>query len=66
MKDGEHATHKHKRLGEVVLLRSTSELAQVLTFTTREKLWVKLTDLSALAPKREPIGPRKREMKRKM
>jgi len=66
MSDEEHATHRHKRLGEVVLLRSTAELAQVLLLSSGEKLWVKVTDLSKLAnndkqsrPHKKPRGTRR-------
>lgn len=60
MNDSEHATHKHKRLGEVVVLHVSPELAQVLTLATREQLWVKRTDLSALAEKPEQVRPGKK------
>jgi hypothetical protein len=60
MSESDHATHKHKRLGEVMVLHLTAELAQVVTLTTRERLWVKRTDLSALAEKTEPIRPGKK------
>jgi hypothetical protein len=60
MSDGECATHRHKRLGEVVLLRSTAELAQVSLLSSGEKLWVKATDLSKLADSGKPSPPRKK------
>jgi hypothetical protein len=59
MNDGENATHRHKRLGEVTLLRSTAELGQVSTLSNGEKLWVKLTDLSDLAESGKQNRPRK-------
>ena len=66
MSDEEHATHRHKRLGEVLLLRSTAELAQVLLLSSGEKLWVRVTDLSKLAnddkqsrPHKKPRGTRR-------
>jgi len=58
MNDGEHATHRHKRLGEVVLLRSTSELAQILTLSG-EKFWVKLTDLTEVTENAGKDSPSK-------
>jgi len=36
MNDGEHAMHKHKGVGEFVLLRSTVELAQVVKLSSDE------------------------------
>jgi hypothetical protein len=48
MKNGEQTTHRHKRLGAVVLLRSTAELAQVLLPASGERLWVKVSELSDL------------------
>jgi hypothetical protein len=49
MKNTEVATHKHKRVGAVVVLRSTAELAEVLIAPGGEKFWVKLTDLTVLS-----------------
>jgi hypothetical protein len=58
------ATHRHKRMGEVVLLQSTAELAQVSTSSGGEKLWVKLTDLSELANDgMQDAPPKKRRRK---
>lgn len=59
MSGGEHPTHRHKRLGEVLLLHSTAELGQVSTLSNGEKLWVKLTDLSDLVKNEKPNRPRK-------
>jgi hypothetical protein len=56
MADNEQATHRHKRLGEVVILSSTEQLAHISTSSGAEKLWVKLTDLAALAD--EPLHER--------
>jgi hypothetical protein len=49
MSDTRGPTHRHKRIGDVVLLRSTEELGEILTSATGEKFWVKLTDLTQLA-----------------
>lgn len=65
MNEGEHATHRHKRLGEVVLLRSTAELAQISILGTSEKLWVKLTDLDALSKNGSKPSPAKKRRGRK-
>lgn len=48
MKSIHQATHYHKRAGDVVVLQSTSELAQVTT-SASDTFWVKLTDLTELA-----------------
>jgi hypothetical protein len=40
------ATHNHKRVGAVVLLESTTELAKVLVLTGEDEFWVRLTDLT--------------------
>ena len=42
----QQATHNHKRVGAVVLLESTTELAKVLVLTSQDEFWVKLTDLT--------------------
>jgi hypothetical protein len=55
MTGSDNATHKHRRLGEVVVLQSTTELAQVLTLDTRERMWVKQIDLSVLTEKVVPV-----------
>lgn len=58
------ATHRHKRMGEVVLLQSTVELAQVSTSSGGEKFWVKLADLSELAGNEvQDAPPKKRRRK---
>lgn len=48
MKSGHQATHNHKRVGDVVVLQSTPELAQVVT-SASDTFWVKLTDLTELS-----------------
>ena len=47
MKSIHQATHFHKRVGDVVLLQSTPELAQVTT-SASDTFWVKLADLTEL------------------
>ena len=46
MKNKQQATHNHKRVGPVVLLESTTELAKVLVLASEDEFWVKLTDLT--------------------
>jgi hypothetical protein len=48
MKSIHQATHYHKRVGDVVVLQSTPELAQVTT-SASDTFWVKLADLTVLA-----------------
>lgn len=50
MKNNQHATHNHKRVGAVVLLESTAELAKVVIPTSGDEFWVKLVDLTLLVP----------------
>ncbi len=49
MKNNQEATHDHKRMGTVVVLESTGELAKVLMPTTGDEFWVKLIDLTPLS-----------------
>jgi len=49
MKNVQQATHDHKRVGTVVVLESTGELAKVLIPTTGDEFWVKLIDLTPLS-----------------
>ena len=42
------ATHNHKKMGGVIVLRSTEQLAEVQVPATSEHCWVKLTDLTKL------------------
>jgi hypothetical protein len=65
MNESEHATHRHKRLGEVVMLRSTAELAQVFILGSSERLWVKLTDLNALSENESKPNRAKKRRARK-
>ena len=46
MKNNQQATHNHKRVGAVVLLESTAELAKVLVAGSGDEFWVKRTDLT--------------------
>jgi len=46
MKNKQQATHNHKRVGPVVLLESTTELAKVFVLASEDEFWVKLTDLT--------------------
>ena len=48
MKNNQQATHDHKRVGTVVVLESTGELAKVLIPATGDEFWVKLIDLTPL------------------
>jgi hypothetical protein len=49
MKNTNQATHNHKRVGAVVVLRSTAELAEVMVPSSGDHFWVKITDLTKLA-----------------
>ena len=49
MKNSNQATHNHKRVGAVIVLRSTAELAEVQIPSSGDHFWVKLTDLTELA-----------------
>jgi len=60
MSDSRGPTHRHKRIGDVVILRSTEELAEILTSATGERFWVKLTELTQLADSGEPSRKRRR------
>jgi hypothetical protein len=46
MKNNQQATHNHKRVGPVVLLQSTTELAKVLVLASEDEFWVKRSDLT--------------------
>jgi hypothetical protein len=48
MKSIPEATHRHKRLGAVAVLQSTSELAKIAMPVSGEEFWVKISDLSEL------------------
>jgi hypothetical protein len=50
--------HRHKGVGEFMLLRSTVELAQVLVSSSDERCG-KVTELSSLANTGKPNRPRK-------
>ncbi len=56
MKNTNQATHSHKRMGAVIVLRSTAELAEIQIPSSGEHFWVKLTELTKLA---ESAGGRK-------
>ena len=60
MNDRRSPTHRHKRVGDVVLLRSTAELAEVLTSTSGERFWVKLTELTELVDSGDQPRQRRR------
>src|SRR5690348_8342997 len=49
MKNSNQATHNHKRVGAVIVLRSTAELAEVQIPSSSDHFWVRLTDLTELA-----------------
>ena len=49
MKKTQQATHNHKRVGAVVVLQSTTELAQVVATISGDTFWVKVADLTQLA-----------------
>jgi hypothetical protein len=53
MKQIQRATHNHKRLGAVVVLQSTAELAQIVTVVSGDSFWVKVADLTQLAGDQE-------------
>jgi hypothetical protein len=46
MKSTQQATHNHKRAGAVMVLQTTTELAQVTTVTGGDTFWVKVADLT--------------------
>ena len=48
MKSISEATHQHRRLGAVVVLQTTSELAKIAIPVSGEEFWVKISDLSEL------------------
>ena len=49
MKNSNQATHNHKRMGAVIVLRSTAELAEIQIPSSGDHFWVKLTELTELA-----------------
>lgn len=49
MKNINQVTHSHRRVGAVVVLRSTAELAEILIPSSRDHFWVKRSDLTKLA-----------------
>ena len=49
MRNINQATHNHKRVGAVVVLRSTAELAEILVPSSRDHFWVKRSELMELA-----------------
>jgi hypothetical protein len=49
VKNTNQATHNHKRVGAVIVLRSTAELAEILVPSSSDHFWVKRTDLTKLA-----------------
>jgi hypothetical protein len=56
MKNTTEATHNHKRVGAVVVLRSTAELAEVVVPSSGDHFWVKVAELTKLGedtPKRK-------------
>jgi hypothetical protein len=48
MKNNQQATHDHKKVGAVIVLESTGQLAKVVIPTTDQEFWVKLEDLTPL------------------
>jgi hypothetical protein len=48
MKNTNQATHNHKRVGAVIVLQSTEELAEVLVPSSCDHFWVKRTELTKL------------------
>jgi len=65
MNDRRSPTHRHKRVGDVVMLRSTAELAEVLTSTSGERFWVKLTELTELVDSGDQPRQRRRSQQRR-
>ena len=57
MKNSE-PTHHHKRVGEVILLRSTAELAEIQVPFSGDHFWVKITDLTELTERANARKPR--------
>lgn len=49
MKKIQAATHSHKRLGPVVVLQSTADLAQVVMTISGDTFWVKVAELTELS-----------------
>ena len=56
MKNSNQATHNHKRVGEVIVLRSTAELAEIQIPTSGDRFWVKVAELTKLS---DDVGGRK-------
>lgn len=48
MKNSAEPTHNHKKVGDVILLRSTAELAEVQIPISGDHFWVKIADLTEL------------------
>jgi hypothetical protein len=48
MKSIPDATHRHKRLGPVVVLHMSSELAKIVMPVSGDEFWVKISELSEL------------------
>jgi hypothetical protein len=46
MSENGNVTHSHKKLGAVLLLESSAELAKVLVVDRDDEIWVKRSDLS--------------------
>jgi hypothetical protein len=58
MRNMNQATHNHKRVGAVVVLQSTAELAEILVPCSRDHFWVKRSDLTKLADDADTRKPR--------
>lgn len=58
MENINQATHNHKRVGAVVVLRSTAELAEILVPSSHDHFWVKRFDLTKLADDLDMRKPR--------
>jgi hypothetical protein len=54
MKSIPDATHRHKRLGAVVVLQMTSELAKIVMPVSGDEFWVKVSELSELTADAPP------------
>ena len=48
MSNTEQPSHNHKRVGLVVVLELTAELARIRELTAGDEFWVKRTDLTEL------------------
>jgi hypothetical protein len=56
VKNSNQATHNHKRVGAVIVLRSTAELAEIEVPSSGDHFGVKFTELTKLV---ESAGGRK-------